>query len=283
MDLIGNLYPSIPDSRDKLAKISIPEILPKSVDLKPYVFEVEDQGLLGTCTANAGCSALELLYKKNNTPVDLSRLFVYWYSRKIGNLTGDHGAYPRDLCKALQQYGTCYEKNWLYNVINLEVEPESKLVSEAEQFKIVSYEQIVDDKLSQIKAALANGIPILLTMQVHAGFEKLSNNWREHTWNWTTSEDNPVKGYHEVLIIGYDDDAKRLLVENSWGPRWADGGFFGIPYEMIDTPAFGELWVLTPNYNIKWDANNLDVVRSKRDDVIIIGILLLCVIVYFLL
>ena len=151
MELLANLSPSLPDSRDKIAKIDFNVELPPSVDLKPYVFEVEHQGTLGTCTANAGCSALELLYKKNNTVVDLSRLFVYWYSRKLGNITGDNGAYPRDLCKALKQYGACYEKNWKYDVTNLEKEPEAALLTEAEQFKIVSYEQIVENKLQQNK------------------------------------------------------------------------------------------------------------------------------------
>jgi hypothetical protein len=36
---------------------------------------------------------------------------------------------------------------------------------------------------------------------------------------------------HAVTIIGYDDEAERFLVENSWASTWADGGFFGLPYK----------------------------------------------------
>lgn len=283
MELLKDLLPSIPDNRDKIAKLNVPNELPIEVDLKPYVFEVEDQGVLGTCTANAGCSALELLYKKNNTPVDLSRLFVYWYSRKLGNLTGDSGAYPRDLCKALKNYGVCYEKNWIYQVENLEKEPTTDLLIEAEQFKILSYEQIVNNKLTQIKAALAQNIPVLLTMQVHKGFNKLGKNWKEHTWDWTTSDVNPLEGWHEVLIIGYDDNSRHLLVENSWGPHWADGGFFGIPYSMVDSLAFGELWILNPNYDFNYNKNNIEVVTNSKNIFIIMCMLSVCAIMYFLL
>jgi C1A family cysteine protease len=283
MNLIENLSPSLPDSRDRIAKLNVPDVLPSSVDLKSDVFEVEDQGVLGTCTANAGCSALELLYNKRGTPVDLSRLYVYWYARKLGNLTGDSGAYPRDMCRALKNYGVCYEKNWLYNVTNLEKEPDNDLLTEAEQFKIVSYEQIVGNRLSQIKAALASGMPVFLTIQVHPGFAKLSKNWKEHTWDYKTSDTNPLEGYHAVLIIGYDDESKRLLVENSWGPHWADGGFFGIPYDMIDTPAFGETWLLTPNYNISWSKDNLPETKSNGNYASIIAVLLLCGFLYYFL
>lgn len=281
MDLNHNLIPSLPDSRDRIAKFPVPDVLPVSVDLKADVFELEDQGVLGTCTANAGCSALELLYNKRGTPVDLSRLFVYWYARKLGNLTGDSGAYPRDLCKALKSYGVCYEKNWLYNVTNLEKEPGTDIIKEAEQFKILSYERIIDNKLLQVKAALAAGIPVLLTMQVHSGFEKLSKNWKEHNWDYITSQDNPLKGYHAVLIIGYDDESGRLLVENSWGPYWADGGFFGIPYDMIDTPAFDELWILNPNYEISWSNENLVEETKTENSMFIIAMLILCGAIYY--
>lgn len=282
MDLLTDLLPSKPDARDHIASIQVPSVLPPSVDLKPHVFEVEDQGVLGTCTANSGCSALELMYNKKGTPVDLSRLFAYWHARKLGNLTGDSGAYPRDLCKALNQYGVCYEKSWTYHVSNLEKEPTPEVTKEAEEFKIVSYERITGDVLPQIKTSLAQGIPVLLTIQVHSGFEKLSGPWKQHSWDWITSEKNPVSGYHAVLIIGYDDTAERLLVENSWGPYWADGGFFGIPYDMLSTPAFGELWILNPNYDIKWSPEKIET-EKQSNTVLIIGMIILAAFLYFVL
>lgn len=249
---LTNLQPSPPDARDHIASLPVVPSLP-SVDLKPLVTEVENQYNWNTCTANAGCSALELLYNKNKIQVDLSRLFLYYYTRKLGNITGDGGSYPRDIGKALKTYGVCPELSWDYTVDNLEKEPAADVVTLANAYKIVSYERLAGENLSQIKNALSQGIPVLLSIAVHAGMYSLLGDWKTHTWNYTTSPTNSLLGWHEVLVIGYDDASGRLLVENSWGSLWGDGGFFGIPYDMTTSPSFGELWVLTPNYNLGAD------------------------------
>lgn len=100
----------------------------------------------------------------------------------------------------------------------------------------------------QIKNSVAQGIPVLLTMAVFDGFEKVHGTWAAHSWDTST----PVLGSHEVLVIGYDDVCKRLLIENSWGPTWGDGGFFGMPYEMVNNKELvQELWILNPNYDLQ--------------------------------
>jgi C1A family cysteine protease len=30
--------------------------------------------------------------------------------------------------------------------------------------------------------------------------------------------------------VGYDDREGRLIVRNSWGPLWGEGGYFTLPY-----------------------------------------------------
>ena len=42
-----------------------------------------------------------------------------------------------------------------------------------------------------------------------------------------------VGGAGDVALVGYDDAAGRFLIENSYGPGFADGGFFGLPYEDL--------------------------------------------------
>ena len=71
--------PDRPDQRDKMysAVAKPPRKLPAAVDLRPLCSGVEDQGALGSCTANALVGNLELLEKKAGKPVaNLSRLFV---------------------------------------------------------------------------------------------------------------------------------------------------------------------------------------------------------------
>lgn len=247
---LTNVQQSIPDSRDFIANLPIVEVLPAAIDLKPSAREVENQLQFNSCTANAGCSALELMYTAKGLNVNLSRFFLYFYERQLSSLTGDAGAYPRDIGKALKQYGVCYESSWQYLQENLNTVPSDSANTEAATFKIVSYESLTGDKLTQIKNALAQGIPVLLNIEVHKGFMAVRGDWKKHAWDWNTTTDNPSLGWHEVLVIGYDDVSQHLLIENSWGIAWGDLGFGGIPYSMIDTPSFGELWILNPNYDM---------------------------------
>ena len=75
---------------------------------------VEDQGQLGSCTANALVGALEFLELKDGAQfVDLSRLFLYYNERVIeGTVDHDSGAFIRDGIKSLAKQGVCTEPEW---------------------------------------------------------------------------------------------------------------------------------------------------------------------------
>ena len=110
--------PDIPDARDHLygAVRKIPAKLPASVDLRPGCSRVEDQGDLGSCTANALAGALEFLMKKDKVKFsDVSRLFIYYNERVVENsVKTDSGAMLRDGIKTLAKQGACSEKSWPY-------------------------------------------------------------------------------------------------------------------------------------------------------------------------
>ena len=71
--------PDLPDQRDFLYADLRPSgvRLPKAVDLRPGMSPVEDQGKLGSCTANALTGNIEFLDNKiDNEYTDQSRLFI---------------------------------------------------------------------------------------------------------------------------------------------------------------------------------------------------------------
>lgn len=239
------------DPRDRLARIEFKHPLPPSVDLLPDVFEVEDQGRLGSCTANAGCSALELCYKRAGKPQDFSRMFLYKRVRDLAGFYGDTGANPRDIPKALNQFGVCLETTWPYDADLLDTEPSPAAIAEAAMFKTGAYEMIssVQDfqpLVDTLKHSLAQGLPVLTTITVLQSFLTLSGaDWRQHEFNTNSNETDQMLGLHEVLLIGYDDAAGRFLFQNSWGPAWGDGGFFGVPYDYLYGSFAVEYWVIT--------------------------------------
>src|SRR6185437_9462747 len=92
--------PDRPDFRDKLyaAIAAPPKKLPPKVDLRAGCSPVENQGNLGSCTANALVGNLEFLEKKaGRRATNLSRLFVYYNERAMeGTISEDAGAAIRD-------------------------------------------------------------------------------------------------------------------------------------------------------------------------------------------
>jgi hypothetical protein len=43
-----------------------------------------------------------------------------------------------------------------------------------------------------------------------------------------------LQGGHAVVAVGFDEAEQRLLVRNSWGLGWADGGYAWLPYEYLE-------------------------------------------------
>lgn len=243
------IQPSPKDDRDHVA--SLPKVgdLQQHVDLLPDVEEVENQYQSGSCTANAAASALEIAYKRAGQSKDFSRLYNYWYSRLLGGLSGDTGAYPRDVCKALNKYGICLESTWEFDLEkNLNVEPSQDAQTEAKLYPVHEYSRLIaDDIVTNIKQSVAAGIPVMTSIKVNKQFSYLNGDWKKHDWNPAVD----FIGAHQVLIMGYNDESQRFLALNSWGNRWGDGGFFGIPYSRMgkdyadqSTSAY-EYWILS--------------------------------------
>ena len=47
-----------------------------------------------------------------------------------------------------------------------------------------------------------------------------------------------------MLVVGYDDAARELLVRNSWGPGWGDGGYAHLPYEAVARGLVQDAWTV---------------------------------------
>ena len=138
--------PDLPDHRDYLywSVRSAPRVLPVRVDLRRLCSEVEDQGDLGSCTANALAGALEYLEKKDKVPcADLSRLFIYYNERVIEHsVQSDSGAMIRDGIKTLAKQGVCAEKRWPYVISQFAKKPSPASYREASDHQITSYHRI---------------------------------------------------------------------------------------------------------------------------------------------
>lgn len=232
------------DPRDRL----LPELtaaaaakLPKSVDLRPLMSAVEDQGSLGSCTGNAIAGALEYLDNKNGRAdfVDISRLFIYYSEREIeGTINEDSGAYIRDGVKAVNKIGACTEKLWPYKISKFKKRPSAAAYVDAANRKITEYLRVTS--LTGIKKSLADGFPVVFGFNVYPQFES-EMAAKTGIVAMPVAGEQPIGG-HAVLAVGYDEANKCLLVRNSWGEGWGMAGYFWLPYGYITKKLADDFW-----------------------------------------
>jgi C1A family cysteine protease len=227
--------PDVPDQRDFLYSkiVRIPKKLPPRIDLINYCSAVEDQGELGSCTANAIAGNIEFLESLSTQSFeDKSRLFIYYNERALeGHVNEDSGAMIRDGIKVCAKYGACDELIWPYNINRFAVKPDKKAYTDGKEHLIVSYHRILT--IDEMRACLAEGFPVVFGFAVYESFEtqKVA---RTGIVNMPKKSERMLGG-HAVMAVGYDDKAKRFLVRNSWGKDWGMNGYFTMPYKYLQT------------------------------------------------
>src|SRR5438309_672334 len=140
--------PDLPDQRDRVYAAPLAEIgpLPPSVDLRSGCPPIYDQGLLGSCTANAIGGALEFdQIKQALSDVFVpSRLFIYYNERVIeGTVDQDAGAMIRDGMKSVAKQGAPHERLWPYVISKFRTKPSPASYKDAAKHPAVLYQRLV--------------------------------------------------------------------------------------------------------------------------------------------
>lgn len=220
--------------------------LPASVDLRTWCSPIEDQGYLGSCTANAGCGLLEYhqrrVYGKH---IDMSRLFLYKVTRKLLGWDGDTGAYLRTTMQALRMFGTLPEHRYPYDADKFDDEPEAFHYAMADNYEAIKYFRLDipgltrKERLEHIKRMLAAGLPSMFGFTVYSS---LSND----AWIPYPKKGDTVEGGHAIVAVGYDDSQSdgALLIRNSWGTGWGHNGYGWLPYKYVTAGLADDFWAL---------------------------------------
>ena len=233
--------------------------LPTSVDLRQWCSPVENQGSLGSCTANAAIGVVE--YFENRAFgkfLDGSRLFLYKTTRNLMQETGDTGAWLRNAMGALVLCGVPDEKYWPYKVEDFDKEPGSFVYSIADDYRSLKYfchdsigSNIAGSAvLDSVKKYLSTGIPSMFGFW---GFGSFDNTSIPGGIPYPCPAEQAQWG-HAIAAVGYDDNKKikntkcnketkgALLIRNSWGESWGEKGYGWMPYEYVLNKLASDFW-----------------------------------------
>ena len=211
-----NVCKSPVDTRDWKASAIFPTIdLPPSIDYRPMLQPIRDQGNQGSCAAMAGAAMKECQeYMDSGLDEYLSPQFIY--NLRDGE---DEGMYMRDLMNILRKSGVCTEKVFPYGSYGL---PSQTALNEAKKYIIKSYAAV--NSLEELKTALFLNGPCVIAVPVY--------NFTERMWYQRPGDE--ILGGHAIDVVSFDDNTRKCWVRNSWGKYWGQEGYCELSYDDFD-------------------------------------------------
>jgi C1A family cysteine protease len=253
---------AVPGAVAAQAPKAAPMASPTAVDLRPWFSPIEDQGSLGSCTANAAAGLLEYYERRGSGHyIDASRLYIYKVSRNLLGWVGDTGAYLRTAMEALTLFGAPPERYWPYDGsppasnAHFDEEPPAFCYAFGANYQSIKYFRLDPNAaapatvLSNIKAFAAAGFPSMFGFPVYKEYDHpLPGGLIAYpTTGYRGGHANVVAGYDDNLMIGSDRGA--LLIRNSWGTGWANAGYGWMSYRYVTAGLATDFWSMTSS---KW-------------------------------
>lgn len=235
---------------------------PSSEDLSKWFSPIENQGPLGSCTANAGVGLVEYYERRAfDKHIDASRLFLYKATRNLLRWTGDTGAFLRTTMGAMVLFGVPPEEYWPYVIEDFDKEPSSFCYSFAKEYQTIQYFRLdppgtsKETLLSLIRTFIGAGLPPMFGFTVFGSIRQAHSDGKIPF----PCRRERVLGGHAVVAVGFDDKMEienricgektigALMIRNSWGRTWGDKGYGWLPYDYVLKGLARDWWSLLRN------------------------------------
>lgn len=186
--------------------------IPKRYSYSSFLPGVYNQGNTYTCVPHAISAFVDWYNGINGIKKDMS---IDWIYDCREDKDGD-GMTLKEALKYIKKVGYITKQD--YKDIKKGESPELEQINMYGMLKSV---------VAMQRSLLANG-PFILALPVY-------NSSRSDFWNGSNFE-----GGHAVACVGYDEYG--LIIRNSWGSSWGNGGYCTLPYEQVNK--MYEAWAL---------------------------------------
>lgn len=208
-----NIKKSPVDERDFIAETihSAEGEVPATLDLRPDLQPIRNQGQQGTCAAQTSACMKEWQEKKDyGFDEYMSPQFIYNNRRNQDS----SGMFSRDVMSILHKVGSVSEHAYVYGTFD----PISdELKKDALKHVIKAYATILS--ATALKRSLCLNGPCYIAFPVYNYGPRM----------WKPEQGELRLGGHAVTVVGYNEEG--FILRNSWGSNWGDDGYTIFPYE----------------------------------------------------
>ena len=203
-----------------------PEFDWRNKDGKNWITPVKNQGQCGSCWAFAATGALEAEIKINsnnsNLDYDLSEQQLISCCPNCGSCNGGNSDFAFNYANS----SGLVKENWFgYDGSNSACEMNDYWKGNVK--KGVSW-HYVDNwyqiNLNDLKSTVVNEGPVILYFRVYSNFNDYPGGIYYPSGSLTQYS-------HAVVLVGYNDTGRYLIIKNSWGAGWGESGYFRMSYD----------------------------------------------------
>lgn len=210
------------------------------IDLRERLGAIGDQGRRGTCVAFA-LTALHL-QELGETAPPLSEEFIYWSAKSRDQTMGEGTTYEAAI-KGMAREGQAKSSLWPYDEtvshLDMEYGPSSAAITDAlnRRAQGTSLPVTLDILRTTLKTgrSVAIAIPIWDELESADGLSVVS----------LPVDIATMTLEHAVVIAGHNPMTHAILIRNSWGTRWGDGGYAWVEDTLLTAATDSLGWMLT--------------------------------------